>query len=233
MKGIVNSPEPIQDIQYFTRATGIADVYLHKNAQEPVPGIEEEEGSQYTAEEVYFMVTAGKATQEQITADFDYWYEKCADLPEGELADKYCLEEQRRRKYLEVSEACEKTIYAGVDVDISTGKEHFSLTEKDQINLFGKKMQLLAGEEKMEYHEDGQPCRYFIPADMQKIVDTAMFYVSYNTTYCNALNMWIKGAEKASDLENIAWGAEIPEEYQNEVLVDYMSYVAEMGGGAE
>ena len=68
---------------------------------------------------------------------------------------------------------------------------------------------------------------------MQKIVDTAMFYVSYNTTYCNALNMWIKGAEKASDLENIAWGAEIPEEYQNEVLVDYMSYVAEMSGGAE
>ena len=111
----------------------------------------------------------------------------------------------------------------------SSGVEHFSLTEKDQLNLFGKKMQLLAGEEKLEYHEDGHPCKYFSAADMQNIVDRAMFFVSYNTTYCNAVNMWIKSAEKASDLEQIQWGAEIPKEFQNEVLKDYMKILASGG----
>ena len=111
----------------------------------------------------------------------------------------------------------------------SSGVEHFSLTEKDQLNLFGKKMQLLAGEEKLEYHEDGHPCKYFSAADMQNIVEQAMFFVSYNTTYCNAVNMWIKSAEKASDLEQIQWGAEIPEEFQNEVLKDYMKILASGG----
>ena len=64
---------------------------------------------------------------------------------------------------------------------------------------------------------------------MQKIIDAAFFYVSYNTTYCNALNMWIKAATKPSDLEGIYWGATIPEEHRNEVLLDYMEIMA--GGG--
>lgn len=66
-------------------------------------------------------------------------------------------------------------------------------------------------------------------ADMQKIVDTAMFYVSYNTTYCNALNMWIKSISKASELEQIQWGTKIPEEFQNEVLKDYVKAMASGG----
>lgn len=66
-------------------------------------------------------------------------------------------------------------------------------------------------------------------ADMQKIVDTAMFYVSYNTTYCNALNMWIKSINKASELEQIQWGTKIPEEFQNEVLKDYVKAMASGG----
>lgn len=36
-------------------------------------------------------------------------------------------------------------------------------------------------------------------------------------------------AEKASDLEQIQWGAEIPEEFQNEVLKDYMKILASGG----
>lgn len=90
-------------------------------------------------------------------------------------------------------------------------------------------MQLLAGEEKLEYHEDGHPCKYFSAEDMQNIVNKAMFYVSYYTTYCNALNMWIKSVTKPGDLEQIQWGAKVPEEFQNEVLKDYMKTIASGG----
>ena len=200
MLTVICSTEQIESMEYYLRSSGVADVFLRKNIQkQDAEDVGENKGIQYTADEVYFAVTG------------------------------YSLEELRMQAYSNASEACEKTIYAGIDVEISTGTEHFSLTEKDQINLFGKKMQLLAGMEKLEYHEDGQPCKYFTAADMQNIVDRAMFFVSYNTTYCNAMNMWIKSAEKASDLEQIQWGAEIPEEFQNEVLKDYMKILASGG----
>lgn len=230
MLTVICSTEQIESMEYYLRSSGVADVFLRKNIQKQ----ETEDGgagkgTPYTADEVYFAVTGEKASKESIAEDFDYWYNKGEEITQGELADKYSLEELRMQAYSNASEACEKTIYAGIDVEISTGTEHFSLTEKDQLNLFGKKMQLLAGEEKLEYHEDGQPCKYFTAADMQKIVDRAMFYVSYNITYCNAVNMWIKSAEKVSDLEQIQWGAEIPEEFQNEVLKDYMKILASGG----
>ena len=64
---------------------------------------------------------------------------------------------------------------------------------------------------------------------MQNIVDRAMFFVSYNTTYCNAMNMWIKSIKKPGDLDQIKWGMEIPEEFQNEVLKDYMKILTSGG----
>ena len=106
--------------------------------------------------------------------------------------------------------------------------EHFALTEHDQINLFGKQAQLAAGVEQLEYHADGKPCRYYSAADMQAIIEAAMFHVSYHTTYCNALNMWIAGCETAEDVQAIYYGADVPEEYQSEVLKAYLKEIADM-----
>ena len=70
------------------------------------------------------------------------------------------LEELQAAKKREISQACENAIYSGVDVKLSDGStEHFSLTEHDQLNLFGKQVQLAAGTTELEYHADGQPCR--------------------------------------------------------------------------
>ena len=70
------------------------------------------------------------------------------------------LEELQVAKKREISQACETAIYSGVDVTLTDGStEHFSLTEHDQLNLFGKQVQLAAGTTELEYHADGQPCR--------------------------------------------------------------------------
>jgi len=208
------------------------DVIMRKNIElvdkEDIQDGKKNKYKVWECEEVQFHYQ-GEVTQEEIESDFDYWYAKVEKVPDPSGVEGLSLEDARKAKYQEIASACEQTIYAGVDVSTSSGVEHFSLTEKDQLNLFGKKMQLLAGEEKMEYHEDGQPCKYFTATDMQKIVDTAMFYVSYNTTYCNALNMWIKSIRKASELEQITWGAKVPEEFQSEVLKDYMKTIASGG----
>lgn len=208
------------------------DVIMRKNIElverEEIQDGKKNKYKVWECEEVQFRYQ-GEVTQEEIESDFDYWYAKVEEVPDPSSVEDLSLEDARKAKYQEIASACEQTIYAGVDVSTSSGVEHFSLTEKDQLNLFGKKMQLLAGEEKLEYHEDGHPCKYFSAEDMQNIVNKAMFYVSYYTTYCNALNMWIKSVTKPGDLDRIQWGAKVPEEFQNEVLKDYMKTIASGG----
>ena len=139
--------------------------------------------------------------------------------------------ELQASKKQEISTACEQTIYSGVSVILADGStEHFALTEHDQLNLFGKQVQLAAGAEQMEYHSDGQPCRYYSAADMKNIVEKAMWHVSYHTTYCNALNMWISGAQTAEEIQQIFYGADVPEKYQSEVLKAYLLQIASMVG---
>ena len=134
------------------------------------------------------------------------------------------LEELQVAKKRKISQACETAIYSGVDVTFTDGSvEHFSLTEHDQLNLFGKQVQLAAGAEQMEYHSDGQPCRYYSAADMQTIITAAMQFVSYHTTYCNAINMWIAGCESTEEVQAIYYGADVPEQYQSDVLKAYIA----------
>ena len=144
------------------------------------------------------------------------------------------LAELQAAKKQEISRACEQTIYSGVSVTLADGStEHFALTEHDQLNLFGKQAQLTAGIEQLEYHSDGRPCRYYSAADMKNIVEKAMWHVSYHTTYCNALNMWISGAQTAEEIQQIFYGADVPEQYQSEVLKAYLIQIAAMVGDDE
>ena len=144
------------------------------------------------------------------------------------------LEELQAAKKREISQACENAIYSGVDVKLSDGStEHFSLTEHDQLNLFGKQVQLAAGTTELEYHADGQPCRYYSAKDMQIITSMAMAFVSYHTTYCNAVNMWIAGCETADEIQQIYYGADVPEQYQSDVLKAYIATEKERVGDVD
>lgn len=142
------------------------------------------------------------------------------------------LEELQATKKQEISASCEQIIYGGVTVTFADGKmEHFALTEHDQLNLFGKQAQLSAGADQLEYHADGQPCRYYSAADMQTIIQASMFHVSYHTTYCNALNMWIAGCKTAEEVRAIFYGTDVPEVYQSDVLKAYILQIAGMAEG--
>ena len=148
------------------------------------------------------------------------------NIPDKKIPET--LEEIKAAKKQEIGEACDKIIYEGMDVTLTNGStEHFSLTDHDQLNLFGKQVQLAAGADQLEYHSDGQPCRYYSTADMQMIIAAAMKHVSYHTTYCNAVNMWIVGCESVEEIQQIYYGAEVPETYQNDVLKAYTASMKE------
>lgn len=132
------------------------------------------------------------------------------------------LEELKTQKINEINNICEQTIYAGVDVQLSEGTKHFSLKPEDQTNLLAKQVQLSAEMVQIEYHADGEPCKYYSADDMQKIITEALQYVSYHTTYCNSMHTWIENITNKDDLDNIVYGATIPVEYQSEVLQVYL-----------
>lgn len=156
------------------------------------------------------------------------------ELPEYEPT----LDELKASKKQEVGVACNSIIQAGVDVTFSDAHtEHFSLVENDlqhdQLNLFGKQVQLASGATQLEYHQDGQPCKYYTAEEMQLIVTAAMSFVSYHTTYCNSMNMWIKSVETKEELEKIYYGVDIPEEYQSEVLKTYLEQMKGDSAGTD
>lgn len=132
------------------------------------------------------------------------------------------LDDIKEQKISEVSNTCQQIIFDGIDINLSIGEKHFGLTIEDQLNLFGKQSQLISGEEKFEYHADGESCIYYSKEDMLKIIESAMKFVSYHTTYCNSLFQWINSLENKEQIEKIKYGDDIPEEYQSEVLKDYI-----------
>lgn len=79
----------------------------------------------------------------------------------------------------------------------------------------------------------GSPAGIIVRADMQAIIQAAMWHVSYHTTYCNALNMWIAGCQTADEVAEIFYGADVPEQYQSDVLRAYLVQIAAKIGVGE
>lgn len=225
-----NSPVPQGRITYVILPDGSADIWIRSNEVE-LP--ETEEGPVgYEADEVYCKISSAEiAPESEIEADVDFWFENLKDLEEGANADFLAKENYRSVVRSAISAACEHTIYEGVDVELSTGVEHFSLTSTDQTNLFGKQAELSAGAEEMLHTIEMRmkQVQNLVFTTRQQICRKSLLlplaFVTYNTTYCNSMFVWLDNLTKASEMAALFYGADIPEEYQSEVLSDYLSQI--------
>ena len=130
---------------------------------------------------------------------------------EAEHPDPVLLEDKRAAKHAEISAASEAAIYAGMDVETTQGTEHFSLTEKDQINLTTAKNAVDKGAAAYPYHADNARCRIFTADEINAISQASIAHIIYHTTYCNHLFEWIRRAD-AAELAGITYGAELPDD---------------------
>ncbi|WP_346704926.1 hypothetical protein [uncultured Agathobaculum sp.] len=131
------------------------------------------------------------------------------------------LDELRAAKHAEISAASEAAIYAGMDVETTQGTEHFSLTEKDQINLTTAKNEIDKGAAFYPYHTDDTLCRIFTEEEINAIAQASIAHKIYHTTYCNHLFEWIRRAD-AAELAGITYGAELPDDlaaHMQEILM--------------
>lgn len=130
---------------------------------------------------------------------------------------KYTLDEAVKFKKEECSYLCRLAISQGVDVQLSDGTiKHFSLSEDDQRNLNAKMMNVMAGITELEYHSDGELCKYYSADDMARICSAAQHKVTIETTYNNCLYEWIRNCKTVEEVSAISYGADIPEEYWSE-----------------
>ena len=71
------------------------------------------------------------------------------------------------------------------------------------------------------YHPSGGMCRMIPAADLVTIYGTLQVRLTYLTTRCNFMNVWLRSITDKDQLLQINWDTELPEEYNQQVSEIY------------
>ena len=129
----------------------------------------------------------------------------------------------KENKIKELSNICSNIIYQGTDVVLSDNSiQHFTLTERDQLNLSGIGLKLLMGAEQVAWHEDDETkeCQYYSAQDAQLIIGTLTTFKEYHITYFRDLRIYVNSLQTVEEVNAIEYGFALPEEFKSQVLKD-------------
>lgn len=138
------------------------------------------------------------------------------------------------RDYLlkQVGAACRQEIYDGTQVELpSTGAiEKYTYNDDDQKNLTNAMAILIIAPElpMIPYHPSGGMCRMIPSLDLLTIYGTLQVRLTYLTTRCNFMNIWIRSIKTKEELLEINWNTDLPQEYQTRVDDIYSQSLAIM-----
>jgi len=119
----------------------------------------------------------------------------------------------------EMSLICERTIHAGIKIEISGEVLHFSLTANDQTNLATALSAVdFGGAKGFPYHNDGGLCRIYTADEIRTIGEAATQFIIYHRTYCNHLLYHLRGLTDMDKLAAIYYGMELPVELQKSMM---------------
>ena len=139
------------------------------------------------------------------------------------------IEEYRTYLLNVISQRCQQEIFDGAEVETSTGIKKFTYKAEDQTNIQSAVniLMLVPELESVPYHASKDSC-YLMPSmDMLTIYMTLQLRLTYLTTRCNQLNMWIKGVQTKEELMQITWESELPEVFQDNLnyIYNYALYI--------
>lgn len=194
------------EVEVFSHG-GASDIILRKNIQE-VP--EDDGGTRWECDERQMRV-ASAVSVSAIKASFaHYWAVAGGETP---------LIELKQQKIDEMSAACHTAIVHGFDSVLGDGiSHHFSLSVEDQLNINALYGLIASGESEVPYHADGEMCRMFSATEFNCVVRDATAHKTYHESYFNSLKQYINSKKSASAVVEIAYGDEIPAQYQSAVL---------------
>jgi len=174
-----------------------------------------------TEEEYNALLSAIKRNEEiKVITDEEIVEEVKEDIVEEEK--DITVDYVKNVKILDMSIECNKTITDGFDITLSDGNlYHFSLSMEDQINLLNINNTINTSNDKIIYHADGERCRYFSREDMKMIIDKALKFKTYHTTYFNGLKSYIQSLNDIIVINNITYGIKLPDKFTHVFLTEY------------
>lgn len=119
------------------------------------------------------------------------------------------VDEYTAYKIKQYGNECQKKIYAGVDVETNYGTEHFSATGDDQANIKALSDVAMLTKVSLPYHADGSQCKVYTYQDIIKIYCEIQKLILTETSYCNALNTYVRGLYTKEDIAAVKYGQEI------------------------
>ena len=156
-------------------------------------------------EQVFSAVTLGWSESNEKIAKTEAYNGKYTIEEEP---DNCPFDEIRTEKLSSLSETCNQTIVAGMDVETTEGVEHFSLEETDQINLTTALSAIEQGAKGYPYHADKKLCRMFTAVEIKAIAEKATAHKLYHTTLCNHLLTLARRATTTAELDEITYSAD-------------------------
>lgn len=202
------------DAQFIT----VADGYYHdKWMKEPTSEMVEWENATVVgiAEEEYLALKTALendltiTAEEEEIADAEDDYEELPEYDDLELSVDYI----RSVKLRELNLACRRAITEGFDLEIDGIDMHFSMTANDQLNLQDAAIRISTGATSVLYHPDEGEFMVMEAENMLKIIDAANEHKTYHMAYFNALKKWVNALKRASSIQAVEYGSDIPAKY--------------------
>lgn len=156
-------------------------------------------------EQVFSAVTLGWSEANETIAKAEAYN---SEYTVEEAPDNRPFDEIQTEKLSNLSETCNQTIVAGMDVETTEGTEHFSLEETDQINLTTALSAIEQGAKGYPYHADKKLCRMFTAVEIKAIAEKATAHKLYHTTLCNHLLTLTRRATTTAELDKITYSAD-------------------------
>lgn len=166
------------------------------------------------SEDEYNVLSSAFETQETVEIEDE---PEQQEIPEQET--DITVEFVMAAKLTEISNACNRTITNGFDIELSDGEiHHFSLTTQDQLNLITLSAMVSSGTTMIPYHADGELCRFYSIEDITAVINYATAFKTYQVSYHNALKMYVESLDNITDISNVEYGMQIPEQFVSDVL---------------
>lgn len=202
--------------------------WLHDVSNVPLDYIEADIIS--ISETEYDLLREALEKEDDLTAgpsiEMDNFYNNETVIPTPDIEtvpEEPTTEYIRSVKLLEMKNASQQAITDGFDVVLLDGaSHHFSLTPVEQLNILRLKLRMIDGENNLPYHAVGEASQFYSGIDILSIASGMDNHIDYHNVYYNSLENYINNITDNTEISEVTYGMEIPEEYQSEVLKTFL-----------
>ena len=158
-----------------------------------------------------------------IQADLEFCQKYCNQYgyTYEQVVEKVDISKVKQIKITELSEICEQTIYNGLELELSEGKEHFEYKNQDQTNIKAMFDAVVFGAEKYPYQSEDGNCRVYTAQDIITLYTSLEGLRTAQLTYYHQLKDLVNTLETAEEINAVTYGQPLEGEYlqhYNEML---------------